>query len=232
MEEINLELTPRSEGTIERSNNPVIKFKSDEILDHFRENVEAIKAQFIVADELVAAGRREEAENVWRSQIIFLDSAFDFYLHELTKYGLCEIFTENWARTDKYNNIQMKMGDIHEGFNLGASVEWFLEFINNYYKEITMASFDSVKKQMSLLGIDIGEVSKTAFYERGSDEKPQSKLKRRLNELYARRNKIAHQSDREHTDASKREISKDIVSSFVSDIEKIVNGINEEVIRK
>lgn len=232
MEEINLELTPRSEGTIERSNNSVIKFESDEILDHFKENVEAIKAQFIVADELVAAGRKEEAENVWRSQIIFLDSAFDFYLHELTKYGLCEIFTENWARTDKYNNIQMKMGDIHEGLNLSGSVEWFLEFINNYYKEITMASFDSVKKQMSLLGIDIAEVSRTAFYERGSDEKPQSKLKRRLNELYARRNKIAHQSDREHTDASKREISKDIVSSFVSDIEKIVNGINEEVIRK
>lgn len=232
MEEINLELTPRSEGTIERSNNSVIKFESNEILDHFRENVEAIKAQFIVADELVAAGRKEEAENVWRSQIIFLDSAFDFYLHELTKYGLCEIFTENWARTDKYNNIQMKMEDIHEGFNLSGSVEWFLEFINNYYKEITMASFDSVKKQMSLLGIDIAEVSRTAFYERGSGEKPQSKLKRRLNELYARRNKIAHQSDREHTDASKREISKDIVLSFVSDIEKIVNGINEEVIRK
>lgn len=44
-----------------------------------------------IVGELLESGKVIEGENIWRAQIIFLASALDFYMHELTKYGLCEI---------------------------------------------------------------------------------------------------------------------------------------------
>lgn len=229
MGERNLDLTSRNEGTREKFRTKVIRFELDQIVRHFKETIEAIKAQFHVADELIEAGKLVEGENIWRAQIVFLASALDFYMHELTKYGLCEIYDENWEKTEKYNNLQISMDVIEIALKSGEDIDWFLEYINGYYQKMTMVSFNSVKDQLNLLGIDLVEVAANAFYERGGTEKPKDKLKRRLNELFGRRNIIAHQTDREHTDAQIKSITKEIVENFIEDIEKIVSSIDTEV---
>ena len=106
---------------------------------------------------------------------------------------------------------------------------WFLEFINKFYRDITMASFDSVKKQFSLLDINIKQVADNAFYDENSKENTKDKLKRRLDELFIRRNCIAHQSDRSHADAVRKNISKEDTLNFIADIEKIVHGIDKHI---
>lgn len=55
------------------------------------------------------------------------------------------------------------------------------------------------------------------------------KLKLRLNELFYRRNLIAHQTDRLHSDAQRKNISKEIVTLFIDDVEKIGHAIDAEV---
>lgn len=95
-----------------------------------------------------------------------------------------------------------------------------------------MVSYESVKDQLNLLGIDLKNVADRAFYNRGEREKTRDKLRRRLNELFSRRNIIAHQSDRAHTDAQVKNITKEIVQDFMDDIQRIVNSINEEVMNK
>lgn len=179
-----------------------------------------------MADELLESGKVIEGENIWRAQIIFLASAFDFYMHELTKYGLCEIYNENWERTDRYDNLQVKMKVIEVALKSGEDIDWFLEYINGYYQTITMVSYESVKEQLNLLGINLALVADGAFYQRGGTENTKDKLKRRLNELFGRRNIIAHQSDRAHTDAQVNNITKQIVQNFIRDIQKIVNSID------
>ena len=78
----------------------------------------------------------------------------------------------------------------------GEDIDWFLEYINSYYRAVTMVSYESVKDQLRLLGINLALVADGAFYQRGETENTKDKLKRRLNELFSRRNIIAHQSDR------------------------------------
>ena len=228
----NLEVSARNEGTRDKFQTKVVRFELNQILQHFLETIEIVKAQFSVADELLITKRVAEAENIWRAQIVFLASAFDFYMHELTKFGLCEIYNENWARTEKYNNMQINMKFIEIALKSGEEIDWFLEYINEYYSTITMVSFDSVKSQFSLLGIDLKSVSYRSFYISGGTEKTDDKLKRRLNELFGRRNLIAHQTDREHTDAQVRNINKEIVHNFVDDLVKIVSSIHDEVKNK
>ena len=232
MTERNLELTPRGENTRDKFHTPVIRFEMEQIMQHFTESISEIRNQFEVADGLIDSGKNKDAENIWRSQVIFLASAFDFYMHELTKYGLCEIFSDNWEHTEKYENIEVNMKVIETALKAGEEVDWFLDYVNGFYRKITMVSFESVKDQLNLLGINIENVANTAFYQRGNSEKTKDKLKRRLNELFNRRNIIAHQSDRAHEDAQIKAIAKNSVEDFIRDVEKIVAAINDEVKNK
>lgn len=200
MDERNLDLMARNENTRDKFQTEVVRFELDQVLQHFVETIQTINAQFDVVDELIESGKVIEGENIWRAQIIFLASALDFYMHELTKYGLCEIYNENWNHTDKYENLQVNMKAIEIALKSGEDIDWFLEYINNYYRAITMVSYESVKDQLKLLGISLASVADGAFYQRGGTENTKGRLKRRLNELFSRRNIIAHQSDRAHTD--------------------------------
>ena len=86
------ELSQRLEGTRDKLAPKVIKFDIDQIFEHFSEALKAISAQLDIADELCKQGRSIGAEYIWRSQIVFLASALDFCMHELTKLGLCAIY--------------------------------------------------------------------------------------------------------------------------------------------
>lgn len=232
MDERNLDLVARNENTRDKFQTEVVRFELDQILQHFVEAIQTINAQFDVVDELIESGKVIEGENIWRAQIIFLASALDFYMHELTKYGLCEIYNENWNHTDKYENLQVNMKAIEIALKSGEDIDWFLEYINNYYRAITMVSYESVKDQLNLLGICLASVADGAFYQRGETENTKARFKRRLNELFSRRNIIAHQSDRAHTDAQVNIITKEIVQNFICDIEKIVRAIDAEARNK
>lgn len=229
MEERNLDLEARNEDIRDKFHTNVVRFELDQIMQHFDEAIQTINAQFVVADELIESGKVNEGENIWRAQIIFLASALDFYMHELTKYGLCEIYNENWDRTDKYENLKVNMKVIEVALKSGEDIDWFLEYINNYYRAITMISYESVKDQFKLLGINLAHIADRAFYQREGTERTKDKFKRRLNELFSRRNIIAHQSDRAHTDAQVKSITKEIVQNYIRDIDKIVKSIDDEI---
>lgn len=222
----NFDLASRKENTREKISKQVVRFGLEEILEHFSESMKCIDEQLNLADQLVQDGKLREAENIWRAQILFLAGALDFYMHQLTKYGLCEIYDENWNKTEKYKNIQVKMEVVEKALK-SKEEDWFLTCMNDCYQTVTMVSFESVKEQLNLLGIPLNNVADYAFYEQGSTEKPKDKLKRRLGDLFYRRNLIVHQVDKEHTDASQKEIRKEMVVDFKDDIEKIVHGIHK-----
>lgn len=229
MEERNLDLMPRQEETREKisSASNIVKFQLNEIEEHFDENLQYIQSQFDIADELVQSQREEEARNIWSSQIVFLESAFDFYLHELTKFGLSEMFVGNWDKTEKYNNLSVRMSVVDKALNAREDTEWFLEFVNGFYRELTLVSYKSVKDQMNLLGLELQEVADVVFYEMGSNIKTKDKLENCLEGLYHKRNVIAHQSGRRHSDAQREEVTKDMVEKYIEEIEKIVRTMQE-----
>lgn len=227
MNERNFDLTVRKENTREKIQTDIIKFNLNEIMTHFEDVLTIIKNQCSMAKEFINEEKVNEGENIWRAQIVFLASAFDFYMHELTKYGLCEIYNENWEKTSKYENLQIKMEYIEIALEVGRDIDWFLEFINDYYKSVTMVSFESVKEQFNLLGINLKAVADKAFYQKNSKENTKDKFKNALNALFYRRNIIAHQMDREHKNAQIKEITEETVKTYIDNVIKIVYSIND-----
>lgn len=230
--ERDLSLAPRDEGSREQRQIEIIEFPIEVIKSHFQENMASVMGQFAVAEEVIQAGKQEEGENIWRSQVVFLESAFDFFMHEITKYGLLRMFSGRWNKTSQYKNLLIKMELVEIAITARDESDWFLEFVQDEYKAKTMASSTAVKDQLKLLGVEVKKVADRAFYDRDSRVKTTKQLEIALDSLFYRRNKIAHQLDREHANAERKPITKEMVEDFIDKTQKIVDAIYEEILEK
>lgn len=226
--ERNLELTPRTVGTRERPLIHTIQFELDTIVNRFSNNLDAIKAQFNLVEQL-KINNDSQYEDVLRSQIVFLESAFDFFMHEITKYGMMQIFQRIWAKTDKYNNFKLRLGDISDVLQNPEQENWFLDIVNDSYAEDTFMSSDAVTTQLNLIGVNWKNVADRAFYEQGSTVPTREKFKTVLDSLYKRRNQIAHQADCSHETGIRMNIERKTVENYIRDIADIVNSIQDEI---
>ena len=102
-------LKERAENTRDQQQiRRVVHFNLQEIKDRFDESICNIESKFDLYDELNASGKLEDAKDVLRSQIIFLEAVLDFYLHEITKYSYFKMFSNEWDKTSQYKNFNVK----------------------------------------------------------------------------------------------------------------------------
>lgn len=228
MEERNLELTPRSIGIRDRRVSHTIQFELSAITNRFACNIQSIKSQFELAEQLKAEGSTQY-KDILRSQIVFLDSAFDFFMHEVTKYGMVQIFQGVWEKTERYNNFTIRLGEISDVLQNPEQENWFLDIVNDSYAEDTFMSAGAVIGQLNLIGVKWQSVADRAFYEQGSVVSTKDKFKHTLNSLFRRRNQIAHQADCLHETGAKIDIERGDVETYIDEIEKIVTAISEEI---
>lgn len=223
------ELSKRKENQRNKNAEEVIRFSLSEIMLHFDDAIAIIERQYSIADELMLQDKELDAKNIWRAQVVFLSSALDFYMHEIAKFVLANMFDARIGATEKYGNIMIPMRIFEDALITGEGSYLFLEYINQVYSSVTMVSYGEIKEILKLIGIDASQIANDAFYKRGSVEKPIKKMEERLDRLYYRRNRIAHQTDRKHTNAQTEDITKAQVEEFISDIKRIVKAIDKEV---
>ena len=150
-------------------------------------------------------------------------------MHEVTKYGMVQIFQGVWSKTERYNNFTIRLGEISDVLRNPEQENWFLDIVNDSYAEDTFMSADAVIGQLNLIGVKWQSVADRAFYEQGSTTPTKDKFKYTLNALFRRRNQIAHQADRLHETGVKIDIEREDVEKYITDIEKIVISIYEEI---
>ena len=54
-----------------------------------------MKAQFEVANLLLESANEEGCKLIWRSQIVLAEGLLDFFLHEVSKYCMFQMFCGN-----------------------------------------------------------------------------------------------------------------------------------------
>lgn len=226
-----LNLSSRRENT----RDVIVKvFGIIEIEKHFQESVRSIENKFSLALNLQKSGHNDEAMDVWRTQIVFLESAFDFYMHELVKLGIISIFNGEWngGKSTKYKNLSFSMEYLEDALKDSTQDVWLKNWINAKYSSITMMSYDDLKKVCNLLELDISNIANEVFYEREDTVKTYEKLKTFMNDLYNRRNMIAHQSDRRMENAAQENIEEVTVKGYINSMKKIVTAIGNEMRKK
>lgn len=227
----NLDLSSRKERT--REIIPVKVFDIKEINNHFQESLQDIENKFSFASELLETGKSEEAQDVWRTQIVFLESAFDFYMHEIVKLGIVSIFNSDWDfKTEKYKNLPFSMSYLERAISDKEGDLWLKDWINERYRSTTLMAHENLKNVCNLLGLNLSTIADSVFYERNDDTPTCNKLKNFMDNLYSRRNQIAHQSDRRMEDAVKEKIEESDVKNYIEKMKKIVDAICTEIEQK
>lgn len=227
----NLNLSPRTEKVREPLVKSAVQFELSEIKEHFDESLNTIRKNFELAEYLISVGRMEESENIYRSQIVFLESILDFFMHEITKFGLYRIFINEWDITEKFNNLEIPMSKVKRALTNTESTEWFFDYINYKYSSEVMQDWSVIRDQLNLIGIEWSSVCKQCNPEKVEKESITCE-KNKLKELYKRRNEIAHQNDRRHTDAKQQEISRSYVEEKIDFVDKFVNAIYDIACKK
>ena len=106
------------------------------------------------------------------------------------------------------------------------SSDWFFEYLNNRFSRDVFLSFESIRDQLNLIGIQFNKTMERAFPSENQQESIRIG-KETITMLFRRRNEIAHQNDRSHASAEQTDIAKDFVEDYISKIESIVNAIQE-----
>lgn len=220
----NLNLTQRKLNTRDKIQPEVVKFSLDEIKKHFEDSISDIEEQFKTID-LLESKDREKIDYILRSQIVFLGGSLDFYFHEITQFGIMQMYDEIWQETKPYKNINIKLGTILGVLKGEKDDSWFIEFINYEYSKISLISYDSIEKAMNMIGLHMYQIANKIYGEEIERKERVIKLKERMNRLCERRNCIAHQFDMFHENAEKKPIHINTVREFIEDAKEIVDVV-------
>ena len=227
-----ISLSKRKESVRQKNEvaSVAVQFELEQIKQHFYDSLADINNQFSIADELCKVGKNTSAKDVWRSQIVFLEGIFDFYIHELSKYALVRMFNGKWPKSKSYENFMIPMSTVEEGLRNPESTSWLFERLNTRFSSVSYLAPDPLGKQLSLIGMNLNDICISAFpknkdqnYVSGQD---------RLKSLFNRRNQIAHQADRKHTNAEKDEIDKDFVQESIDVVTQFVEAVHREALDK
>lgn len=222
-----LSLTPRKENLRDaKPIEPPVQFSLVEIQQHFNESMDSIKAQFEVADALLSTGNNAGCRTVWRSQVVFAEGLLDYYIHEMSKYCLFRMFTGNWQKSEKYASFKVPMAKVEEALLASESKDWFFDYMNERFSRDVFLSKENMHQQLNLIGIGFNQVMSRAFP--NDTEKASSKEGAQIVEdLFRRRNVIAHQDDRSHASAIQNDITKEYVIDYINKVEAIANAMHE-----
>lgn len=177
----------------------------------------------LIYDQLIKLGNEEEAKDILRSQIVFLESILDFYIHEMTKYSYYKMFTNTWKKTSQYRNFKVKMETVEKGLN-AADTQWFFEYVTDAFSRSVFLSNKSISNQLDAIGIPYQDVMHKVFSQSTVKESC-TKGKEFIDHVFIRRNIIVHQNDRSHDSAIQNDITKSYVEETIETMKKIIYEI-------
>lgn len=153
------------------------------------------------------------------------ESLLDFFLHEVTKYCLFQMFAGRWEKTEQYGKLTMTLARAEEGIRAGNSEDWFFRYVNDHFSWKVMLSPNNISDQLRLLGFRPADIYEDAFPDVGSPED----RKRIVSGLFDRRNAIAHQDDRSHETAGRNPIDAQYVERCASYVHRLGEAISRAV---
>ncbi len=206
------DLKPRKVETKEKKIKK-IQYSLGKIQEDFDKNIANIESKFEIADSL-KAGKMTSAEDIWRTQIVFLDSVLDFYVHEITKFGITKILYDEWEETREFANFRISMRFVKKLVQSPENINLFLGELEKATQRNCFMHYEHLSRQLELLGVAVDLSS----YERD------------INKLYKRRNEIAHQAD--ITNGKKNLIKEEDVKSFISVVKSVQKQIQQTIVNK
>lgn len=80
-----------------------------------------------------------------------MESLLDYYLHEISKYRLYQMYCGLCDRSEKFDNIMVPIFRVDQALS-SSNGEWFFEFLNDRFSRDVFLLAESMKDQLNLIG--------------------------------------------------------------------------------
>lgn len=191
----------RQSGTQEQKGSDLLTL--DNINRHFKDTIKEIKAQYSIYKKLPKSSLEESrlADNILRSQVFFLDSALDLYVHDIVKYGFKNMLSSKWEKESENKDVlvvTVKFTILKKCMDSDGNDEIKDLLLSELgYSIRTCMKYDAILKHLNMVGINL-----PSNYT-DTNEQDYKDMKKDIDNLSNRRNKIGHNSD---LDANKEKI--------------------------
>ena len=168
-----------------------------------------------------STGNALDLTDILRAAIVSAVSAFDTYIHEVTRIGMVEIYQNARPKTDKFGRFPISMQNVLAVIATPSATKWLEDEIRDQHGWLSFQQPDKVADAIRLfcakeLWIDVG-------IQLAIDHKS---AKNRLALIVDRRNKIAHEADMDPTSPGSRwPIDELLVQDAIDTLEKIGDAI-------
>ena len=105
------------------------------------------------------------------------------------------------------------MSKVENALSSSKPEDWFFKHINDEYSRTVFLGSDPMKEQLNLIGVPFNDVIAQAF-----PSLKQKEAKSKIDKLFARRNRIVDQNDRDHATAQQEDIDSSFTRKYISDV--------------
>jgi hypothetical protein len=159
--------------------------------------------------------------DILRASIVSAVSAFDTFIHEITKIGMVEIYQNTRPKTDAFGRFSILMQNVLAVIATPGNTKWLEDEIRRQHGWLSFQHPDKVADAIRLFcGKDLW---KDVGIRLAIDPKS---AKNRLALIVDRRNKIAHEADMDPTSPGSRwPIDELLVQDVIDRLEQIGDAI-------
>ena len=217
--------SPRNEGTRDRRQAPPHFYSAapidlNVIIQHFTEDLEITKELLALARELDKS-KNTKAESLRHALTARLSSMLDFYLHELSRYVLTQIFQDNWQISDEYSKLayDITIPELNEIiYSDKKPVKMFYDFISKKEHYRSYINPNDIRQLLKRLCIPYEKVCSQSGYS-------VDKCNQILESLKRDRHTVVHQSGRQSHTAKPISITQTDLEDKTNFLEKFVGAI-------
>lgn len=162
-----------------------------------------------------------------RAELALAVSALDYFVHEISRMGMLEIYVGVRPVTSNFQNFRVNMSSVSDAIAAPSDYNWLEREVINQHRRDSFQSYDNIADAIRLFygKSPWPEVSDIVSLETRD-------IKETLNLIVDRRNKIVHEADMEHPSYLDKRYTIDyqMVEDSVTFIERITEAIYETVI--
>ena len=201
-------------------------FKLETIEADFNVVLDTIDKNLIEAKEFEKNGKATFASDLYRYQIAFLCSGFDYFIHCLYKNKAEKMFDGSAPRTEMFLNTSINARDVLDAIDNRSinSPSWLINYINERISTETFLDVAKFKKGLNFMSTELFcDLASNMFA--GDRYSQIDKLTTKLNDLFKRRHEIVHQNDRLHSSGRQQSIDYNYVVEQRDFVKNIANTL-------
>ena len=192
------------------------------VIDQFRANITRVRNLGAIYKTLNAQTTAVmDLSDILRSELVMGVSALDYYIHEIVRIGMLEVYRGTRPETSAFLRFQISLERVRQAVSASTNDNWLDNEIRERHSWRSFQQADHIADAIRL-------ISDISLWEQVSNYLgiPSQDVKEQLNLIADRRNKIVHEADMDPTPYDTRwPIDEALADDAINFIEQIAEAI-------